>query len=56
MIKEMLSKTTIANVVSGAVIVAATIYAFINGDTELLRNLAFVCAGWLFGVTVRGIK
>lgn len=56
MIKDLIKKTTIANVVAGAVIIAAVVYAIIYRDTEMIKNLALVSSGWLFGVTATGLK
>jgi len=50
-LKELINKTSIANIVAGIVIVSAVIYCFIKGDTDMLRNLALISAGWLFGTT-----
>jgi hypothetical protein len=47
-------RTTIANVVSGIVITLGAVYAYRNGDVELLKSLCLISAGYLFGVSARG--
>jgi hypothetical protein len=47
-------RTTIANVVSGIVIIAGAVYAYRYGDAELLKSLCLVSAGYLFGVSAKG--
>jgi len=48
----LLKKTTIANIVAGIVLVSAVAYGIYVGDTELVKNLAYICAGYLLGITV----
>jgi hypothetical protein len=48
-------RTTIANVVSGIVIIAGAVYAYRNGDVELLKSLCLISAGYLFGVSAKGV-
>jgi len=52
-IRERIGRTTIANVVSGIVIIAGAVYAYRCGDVELLKSLCFISAGYLFGVSAR---
>ena len=49
---DLLKKTTIANIVAGIVLVSAVAYGIYVGDTELVKNLAYICAGYLLGITV----
>lgn len=51
MLKDMLSKTSIANVIAGFSIAVAVVYAAWKGDSELLRSIMYLAAGYLFGVT-----
>ena len=54
---ELLKKTTLANVVAAAVIVASVCYAIASKDAELLKNICYVAVGYLFGVTAaKGVK
>ena len=50
---ELLKKTTIANVVAGAVMLIAAAYAAYSGDTSMLKELALIGAGYLFGRTTQ---
>jgi len=50
-LKYLVDKTSIANIVAGIVVVSAVVYCFVRGDTDMLRNLALISAGWLFGTT-----
>ena len=49
MLSELLKKTTIANVVAGAVVIIAAVYAAYTGNTSMLKELALIGAGYLFG-------
>jgi len=46
--KELVRRTTIANVVAAILLVVAAVYAFYSSDNELIRNLAMIAAGYLF--------
>jgi len=48
----LLARANIANVVAGGILAATAAYAMKTGDTQLLRDLAFLAAGYLFGITV----
>lgn len=51
-LKSLLEKTSIANVVAGAILIAAVIVAAFKGDLpDTVEKLAFLAAGYLFGVT-----
>lgn len=50
---NIIERTSMANFVAGIVIVIAASYAAITGNTDLLRSLALIAAGYLFG-RVRG--
>ena len=49
---EYLKRTNIANIVAGATLLIATAYAAVTGNTELLRTLALIAAGYVFGVSI----
>ena len=53
MLSSLLEKTTIANVVAGAVVIIASIYAAYSGNATMLKELALIGAGYLFGRTAR---
>jgi len=48
-VKELLSRSSIANVVAGIVIVGALAYSLYYEDVEMLKYLAMFSAGYLFG-------
>ena len=50
----LLARTSIANVTAAAAILAAIAYGALTGDTQLVRDLSLIAAGYLFGVTARG--
>lgn len=47
-LKEMISKTSMANIVAGVIAIVAAVYAFYNKDTKLMTFLAGVAVGYLF--------
>jgi len=47
-----LKRTTIANVVAGAVLILAVLYGIFNNNAELVKSLAYISAGYLLGITV----
>jgi len=47
-----LKRTTIANVVAGAVLILAVLYGIFNNNAELVKSLAYILAGYLLGITV----
>ena len=49
---DYIKRTNIANIVAGATLLIATAYAAVTGNTELLRTLALIAAGYLFGTTI----
>jgi len=49
---EYLKRTNIANVVAGSVLLIAAVYAAIKGDVSLLKEIALIAAGYLFGTTI----
>jgi hypothetical protein len=50
-LKEQISRTTIANIVAAIVILITAVYAYRNGDTELLKAICLIATGYLFGVS-----
>jgi len=48
-VKDALSKTTAANIGALVVICGAVAYALWTKDVEVLKSLALVAAGYLFG-------
>jgi len=55
-LKELVRRTTIANVVAAILLVVAAVYAFYSSDNELIRNLAMIAAGYLFSRLSSGEK
>jgi len=51
-LKELISKTSIANVVAGAVIILGGIYAYVTKNTNLMTFLVGAAVGYLFGKRV----
>lgn len=49
-LRELLGRAVLANVVAAAIMVTVTAYAAWTGDAQLLRDMAFLAAGYLFGV------
>jgi len=50
-LKEQISRTTVANIVAAIILITGAVYAYRNGDVELLKALCFIAAGYLFGVS-----
>ena len=50
-LKEQISRTTVANIVAAIVILITAVYAYRNGDTELLKAICLIATGYLFGVS-----
>ena len=48
MFRNLLSRTTIANVVAGVILLVAAIYAA-TSDAQMLRDLSLIAAGYLLG-------
>jgi len=48
-LKETVSKTTIANVISALVIIIGTVYFAYKGDIESLKWVLAFALGYLFG-------
>ena len=55
-LREMISKTTIANIVSGICVVGTLIYAFYTKDTKLITFLAGAGVGYLFKTIKEGVR
>jgi len=55
-LKETISKTTVANVVSGICVVGALAYAFYTKDTKLITFLAGAGVGYLFKTIKEGVR
>ena len=53
-IQGVVSRTSVANVVAGLVLVMAAAYGVVSGNTQLVRDLALISAGYLFGKVARG--
>jgi len=51
-LKEMIQKSSIANVAAGIVFVGGFIYATITGNIKLVETLVIFAAGYLFGRSV----
>jgi len=51
-IKDLISKTSMANVVAGFATVAGIIYAFYTMNTELIKYITIAGLSYLFGVGV----
>lgn len=47
-LKEVISKTSMANIVAGVLIILAGAYAFYTKDTKLMTFLSGVAVGYLF--------
>ena len=47
-LKEIISRTSMANIVAGILIIVAGAYAFYTKDTKLMTFLAGVSVGYLF--------
>ena len=47
-IKEIFSRSTLANVVAGIVVIAGTAYFIYSGDVDSLKWVAAIGLGWLF--------
>ena len=45
----LIDRTSIANVVAGVVVILAVAYSTMYNNADLLRTLALVAAGYLFG-------
>jgi|AGTN01.2.fsa_nt_gi hypothetical protein len=48
---RLTEKTTIANIVAGVSFVVAVVYGAVTNNPQLLTNIGFLGAGYLFGVT-----
>jgi len=55
MFAELIKRSSIANIVAGTVIVVACVYAVLTGNDELMRALALIASGYLFGASIRGV-
>jgi len=53
-LKELLSRTNIANVTASAIMLGAVVYAALSRDVELLKYIASFAAGYLFSRAARG--
>jgi len=49
MLREVIAKATAANVTAMIILIAAVAYAIYYKDMELIKALALVGAGYLFG-------
>jgi len=54
-LRDLFKRTTLANVVAAIVIVVSVAYAVHIGDSELLKNIALIAVGYLFGVGVKSV-
>ena len=52
--RGLVSRASIASVVSGFVVSASVVYCFVTGDSEFLKYVAGFALGYLFGYTRRG--
>jgi sugar phosphate permease len=52
-LKDQISRTTVANIVAAVVILITAVYAYRNGDTELLKAICLIATGYLFGVSTK---
>jgi len=52
---DHIERTSIANVVAGLVLIIASLYAAYTGDSAMLKDIALIAAGYLFGTTLRGV-
>lgn len=51
-IGEHIKRTSVATISAGIVFVGAFIYGFLTRDTSLVKELALIAAGFLFGITL----
>ncbi len=51
-VKEITSKTSMANIVAGIILAVGIIGALITHNTDLLKNLCYLAAGYLFGTAM----
>ena len=51
-IGDHIKRTSVANIVSGAVLLIAAVYCVLHGDLNTLKELALIAAGYLFGSTM----
>ncbi len=51
-VHELIKRTSVANVVSGCILIIACVYCYMQGDISTLKELALIAAGYLFGSTV----
>ena len=53
MLREIISKADVANVVAGVILIVTTVYAALFENVEILKYLASFAAGYLFSKAVR---
>jgi len=48
-LEEIISKTSMANIVAAVIIIVAIVYAVLTENDELVRNISLFGLGYLFG-------
>jgi len=51
--KEIISKTTVANISAFIIVVTGFLYGIYRGDMELVKNCLLLTLGYLFGKSVK---